>query len=158
MVGNLDGQMASAVARRAVRLRNGVPMVTLKHGTGGFEMPVADGVTGRSPRRRCPKATRISPLRGLPDLAAWIASGAITSRRLTEIYLDRIERLNPHLFCFATVTPGWHLAEADAMDALTNGKSLGPLHGILWGEGPVRYQGDRHGLGRRALSGPRARR
>src|SRR5271167_3445225 len=33
-------------------------------------------------------------------LSAWIRAGALTSTRLTEIYLERIERLNPALKCF----------------------------------------------------------
>ena len=67
-------------------------------------------------------------------MSKWIASGALTSRRLTEIYLERIANLNPMLNCFATVTADLALAEADAMDALTaKGRNLGPLHGIPYG-------------------------
>ena len=62
--------------------------------------------------------------------------GKITSRKLTEIYLDRIGRLQDKLECFAAVTKEQALAEAeaDAMDALTCQEiSLGPLHGIPYG-------------------------
>ena len=68
------------------------------------------------------------------QLAAWIGAGALTSRRLTEIYLSRIEALGPKLECFATVTAARALAEADAADALLRGGvNLGPLHGIPYG-------------------------
>lgn len=135
MVGNLDGQIASAVERRAVDLPNTVPMaLRFDPRLPGFEMPVADGVTGTRPDAPLPDNDTDIAFAALPRLGAWIASGALTSRRLTEIYLDRIARLNPHLCCYAKVTPDRALAEADAMDALTaQGRNLGPLHGIPYG-------------------------
>jgi len=135
MVGNLDGQIASAVARRAVDLPNSVPMaLRFDPRLPGFEMPVADGVTPSRPEAPLPDNDADIAFATLPQLGAWIASGALTSRRLTGIYLDRIARFNPHLFCFATVTPELALAEADAMDALAaQGRILGPLHGIPYG-------------------------
>ncbi|MBC7140611.1 MAG: amidase, partial [Rhodobacteraceae bacterium] len=135
MLGNLEGQIASALARRGVPMANTVPM-TLRFDPRlpGFEMPAANGVTGTTSSRPLPERDEDIAFASLPDLGAWIASSALTSRRLTEIYLARIENLNPELFCFATVTPELALAEADAMDALTaEGKSLGPLHGIPYG-------------------------
>jgi Asp-tRNA(Asn)/Glu-tRNA(Gln) amidotransferase A subunit family amidase len=67
-------------------------------------------------------------------LAAWITGGALKSRQLTELYLDRIEALNPKLNCFALVAPELALREADAVDALLrSGTRLGPLHGIPYG-------------------------
>ena len=135
MVGNLDGQLASAIARRGVEMPNTVPMaLRFDPRLPGFEMPTADGVTGTTPATPLPESDEDIAFASLAEMGGWIASGAITSRRLTEIYLDRIERLNPHLFCYAMVTPDLALAEADAMDALTaQGKTLGPLHGIPYG-------------------------
>jgi Asp-tRNA(Asn)/Glu-tRNA(Gln) amidotransferase A subunit family amidase len=67
-------------------------------------------------------------------LSTWIKTGAITSVRLTEIYLDRIARLNAKLKCFATVTSELALEQARAADKrLAQGAWLGPLHGIPWG-------------------------
>ncbi|SMX50323.1 amidase [Maliponia aquimaris] len=135
MLDNLEGQIASAIARRAVDLPNTVPMASrFDPRLPGFVMPVQDGITPSRPDKPLPDSDEDIAFATLPELGAWIASGALTSRRLTAIYLDRIERLNPHLFCFATLTPDLALAEADAMDALTaQGKSLGPLHGIPYG-------------------------
>jgi len=48
------------------------------------------------------------------QLSAWLASGSMTSVRLTELYLDRIQTLGPILRCFATVTPELALAQAEA--------------------------------------------
>ena len=70
----------------------------------------------------------------LAHLSAWIAGRALTSRRLTEIYLRRIEALNPKLFCFAMVAPERALAEADDADRLlAEGTWRGPLHGVPYG-------------------------
>lgn len=135
MVGNLEGQVASAVSRRGVEMPNDVPMaLRFDPRLPGFEMPADDGVVGTAPKVPLPDNDEDIAFAALPELRAWIGSSVLTSRRLTEIYLDRIEQLNPRLFCFATVMPEAALAEADAMDALTaEGKSLGPLHGIPYG-------------------------
>ena len=71
------------------------------------------------------------PFASVAQLGKWLATGDITSRQLTEIYLDRIETHGPKLECFITVLSERALAEADAMDAeLAAGQSRGPLHGI----------------------------
>jgi Asp-tRNA(Asn)/Glu-tRNA(Gln) amidotransferase A subunit family amidase len=67
-------------------------------------------------------------------LSAWLARGDISSRRLTEIYLDRIARFDLELSCFVTVTAEIARAEADRCDAeLAAGHNRGPLHGIPYG-------------------------
>ncbi len=137
MVGNLAGQIESAQARRAVRLANSVPMASkFDPRLPTFRMP--DGQA--SPRFSVPDAAPLPAddvdiaFAPLTRLSVWIASRALTSRRLTGIYLDRIEALASRLECFATVTRDLALAEADAADALLDrGVHLGPLHGIPYG-------------------------
>lgn len=64
-------------------------------------------------------------------LAHWLRTGQLTSVRLTEIYLERITRLAPNLYCYITVTADLARSEARAMDAeLKAGKYRGPLHGV----------------------------
>jgi Asp-tRNA(Asn)/Glu-tRNA(Gln) amidotransferase A subunit family amidase len=59
---------------------------------------------------------------------------ALTSRRLTQTWLDRITSLGSKRQCYAAVTPDLALTEADAADALSQaGVNLGPLHGIPYG-------------------------
>jgi len=64
-------------------------------------------------------------------LSNWLRSGRLTSARLTEIYLERIGRLAPRLYCYITVSADLARAQAGAMDAeLKAGKYRGPLHGV----------------------------
>ena len=68
------------------------------------------------------------------EQAHWIRTGQITSRRLTETYLSRIERLAPELYCYITVTADHALAQADESDReLATGRYRGELHGIPYG-------------------------
>jgi Asp-tRNA(Asn)/Glu-tRNA(Gln) amidotransferase A subunit family amidase len=68
------------------------------------------------------------------QLSRWIESRQLTSTRLTEIYLARIERLNPKINCIITLTRDHALAQAKAADAeIAAGHYRGPLHGIPWG-------------------------
>jgi Asp-tRNA(Asn)/Glu-tRNA(Gln) amidotransferase A subunit family amidase len=63
--------------------------------------------------------------------AHWIRTGQLTATRLTEIYLDRIARLAPRLYCYITVTAEVARAQAAAADReLEAGRNRGPLHGI----------------------------
>jgi aspartyl-tRNA(Asn)/glutamyl-tRNA(Gln) amidotransferase subunit A len=67
------------------------------------------------------------------DAAKQLRAGTLTSRELTEACLDRIERDNPRLNAFITVTADLARAQADHADReLKSGGShdRGPLHGI----------------------------
>src|SRR5580704_12382655 len=67
-------------------------------------------------------------------LSRWIETRKLTSTRLTQIYLARIERLNPKINCIITLTRDHALAQAKAADAeIAAGDYRGPLHGIPWG-------------------------
>jgi Asp-tRNA(Asn)/Glu-tRNA(Gln) amidotransferase A subunit family amidase len=137
MAGNVEGQIASAQARRAVVLPNTVPMASrFDPRLPTFRMPAPGGrvsfTAGRE--RELPDDDADIAFAPVTQLSAWIAAGTLTSRRLTEIYLARIEALGSRLECFAAVTPDLARAEADAADALlAGGVSLGPLHGIPYG-------------------------
>ena len=68
------------------------------------------------------------------QLSRWIESRQLSSVRLTQIYLKRLERFNPKLRCVITLTPELALKQATAADAeIAAGKYRGPLHGIPWG-------------------------
>jgi amidase len=74
-----------------------------------------------------------------PSLGTWSAtrlcadlrSGALSSRALLELYLDRIERLGPALNAIATLDVDRARAAADRADGVrAAGQPLGALHGL----------------------------
>ena len=68
------------------------------------------------------------------QLSRWIEHKALTSERLTAIYLDRIARHDAKLRSVITLTRDAALAQARAADAeIAAGKYRGPLHGIPFG-------------------------
>jgi len=68
------------------------------------------------------------------QLSRWIEQRKLTSERLTQIYLRRIEQFDPKLRCIITLTRDLALAQAKRADQeIAAGKYRGPLHGIPWG-------------------------
>jgi Asp-tRNA(Asn)/Glu-tRNA(Gln) amidotransferase A subunit family amidase len=67
-------------------------------------------------------------------LSRWIEKRQLTSERLTNIYLQRIERFNPKLLCVITPTRALAITQARQADQeISAGHYRGPLHGIPWG-------------------------
>jgi Asp-tRNA(Asn)/Glu-tRNA(Gln) amidotransferase A subunit family amidase len=67
-------------------------------------------------------------------LAHWIETRKLTSERLTNIYLKRLERFDPQLHCVITLTRDLALKQAKQADEeIAAGHYRGPLHGIPWG-------------------------
>ena len=67
-------------------------------------------------------------------LSRWVEQRKLTSERLTNIYLARLEKFNPKLNCVITLTKEHALEQARAADReIAAGKYRGPLHGIPWG-------------------------
>jgi Asp-tRNA(Asn)/Glu-tRNA(Gln) amidotransferase A subunit family amidase len=137
MLNNLEGQIAAAAARRQLKLENSAsPAMRFDPRLPGFQMPAARGGVRASvlATKPVPSDNEDIVFASVNQLSHWLAAGAITSRRLTELYLARIAALNPKLECFAAVARESALAEADAADALTRaGVRLSPLHGIPYG-------------------------
>ncbi len=68
------------------------------------------------------------------QLSRWIEQRKLTSERLTQIYLRRIEQFDPKLRCVITLTRNLALAQAKRADEeIAGGKYRGALHGIPWG-------------------------
>jgi len=68
------------------------------------------------------------------QLARWIETRKLTSQRLTNIYLDRIERFDGKIRSVITITKNEALARARSADAeIASAKYRGPLHGIPYG-------------------------
>src|SRR5215469_8850757 len=67
-------------------------------------------------------------------LSRWIETRKLTSERLTQIYLKRLEHFDPQLRCVITLTREAAIAQArNADEEVAAGKYRGPLHGIPWG-------------------------
>lgn len=67
-------------------------------------------------------------------LSRWIEQRKLTSTRLTQIYLKRLQEFNPKLRCVITLTAEHAMVQAKQADAeIASGKYRGPLHGIPWG-------------------------
>jgi len=81
-----------------------------------------------------PKSDDVIAYSPVTHLSHWIETKQITSTRLTQIYLDRLEKFNPKLRCVITLTNELALQQAQRADAeIAAGKYRGPLHGIPWG-------------------------
>jgi Asp-tRNA(Asn)/Glu-tRNA(Gln) amidotransferase A subunit family amidase len=68
------------------------------------------------------------------QLSRWIETRQLSSERLTNIYLNRLEKFNPQLRCAITITREYALKQAKQADQeIAQGKYRGPLHGIPFG-------------------------
>jgi hypothetical protein len=68
------------------------------------------------------------------QLSRWIESRQLTSERLTNIYLGRVERLDSKIRSIITLTREHALERAKAADAeIAAGRYRGPLHGVPYG-------------------------
>ncbi len=67
---------------------------------------------------------------GLARQAELVAAGEVSSRELVQLYLDRIERLDPLLRSYRVVLADEALAAADAADARRANGDAPPLNGV----------------------------
>ena len=90
----------------------------------------------RSPVDSAPLPARDEDIAFAPvtHLSRWIETRKLTSERLTNIYLKRLEQFDPQLHCVITLTRELALKQArQADDEIAAGHYRGPLHGIPWG-------------------------
>ena len=134
MLDTFEGQIAAATQLRAVSFDNIEPMACrFDPRLPGFVMPdpTNDLHWWDTTAEPLPDNDEDIAFANVTQLSGWIAAGVLTSRRLCEIYLERIARIGQQLECFATVTSDLALSQADKADRLAmNGQLLGPLHGI----------------------------
>ena len=102
----------------------------------GMSAGPARGVFVRSKTDPGPLPKRDEDIAFAPvtTLSRWIEARALSSERLTRIYLERLRRFDPRLRCVITLTPDLALDQARRADAeIAAGKYRGPLHGVPWG-------------------------
>lgn len=104
-----------------------LPGETLSGLTEGFARSPADGAA-------LPEDDVSIAFAPLSRLSRWLESRALSSRRLTEIYLSRLRRHGPTLECVVTLCEERALAQAERADReIASGAYRGPLHGVPWG-------------------------
>ena len=102
----------------------------------GVAQPVLHRIFVRSESKNepLPKHDEDIAFASVAQLSRWIEQRQLSSRRLTQIYLDRLQRFDPKLKCVITLTADLAQAQAKQADAeISAGKYRGPLHGIPWG-------------------------
>src|SRR5207302_2714823 len=67
---------------------------------------------------------------GIADQAGLVRRGEVSSRELVQLYLGRIERLDPQLNAFRVVLAEKALAEAAEADSRRSGGEEAPLLGV----------------------------
>ena len=130
-------RMAAFEELRSTTLSNGVAPAMI------FS-PWIPGIVARADQRimpmpALPEVARPADLEdaafwSIAELASLLRSTDVTSVELTEMYLDRLQRLDEELHCVITFTRERALESAAQADALfAEGTDLGLLHGIPWG-------------------------
>jgi len=133
VVGDIGDGIERIRRRREFPLSNGVaPQQVFRPAAGPDRLhPPAP-----PPRttRRVPDNDEDIAFSPLTDLAAWVRDGKLTSTRLTEIYLDRLDRYGERLECVVTRTDDLARRQArQADEEIRAGRWRGALHGIPWG-------------------------
>ena len=136
--GNWRQSMAALMERRTGPRKVAIPdaIAPYSHWT-----PIASGAAGVGPFRRSttdagplPSSDAAIAFAPVWKLSRWIESRKLSSARLTEIYLARIQQYDAKLRSVITATPELARKQAHAADAeIAAGKYRGPLHGIPWG-------------------------
>src|SRR4051794_41690530 len=88
---------------------------------------------------------------GVARQAELVRAGEVSARELVELYLERIERLDPHLNAFRVVMDERALAEADQADGRRGSGDERPLLGV-----PMAVKDNMHVAGEFTANGGRA--
>ncbi len=138
MADGLDEQLTAYRALHKVSIRSPVtPALTFdpRPGPGWRPAPTRCPIARPSQAASPPPATVDGwAFRSAAELGRAVARREVSSVELTRLYLERLERHDPRLFCVVSLLAERALAEAEAADrALARGESRGPLHGVPWG-------------------------
>ena len=135
VLASVEGSRKSAEALRGEGLPNSLEAATRFVPLGGGSVP--GKVSAKpEPARLSRKGLGEEDVAFLSatELGGLIRTKEITSRELTEIYLERLKRYGPKLQCVVNLTEARALREADAADQeIAAGKVRGPLHGVPYG-------------------------
>lgn len=160
LLAGLEGQLETIRALRAIAKPNSLaPAQVFDPRLPGvaYSVPVEEEVNVGGKPEPAPRSDEDIAFAPTTKHAEWLASGALTSQRLTAIYLARIAKHAPTLECMVTVMAERARAEAVASDGRRKaGRALGPLDGVpyvlkdlfdaagaptTWGATPYRSRG-----------------
>jgi hypothetical protein len=139
---SLSSTMERRTGPRKLAIEDSVAPATVWHPAAavGAQVGAAAGparerfVRSRNGRRPLPARDEDIAFAPVTTLSRWIETRALTSERLTRIYLERIKRLDGKLRSVITLTGDHALARARLADKeIAAGKYRGPLHGIPYG-------------------------
>lgn len=138
LVSGLRRQSAALAALHEVVIPNDVsPAISFSPLPRPSALPTGESrppVLTQRPNATLPATDAELAYAPLTTLANLVRRRVVTSERLTTLYLDRLERLNPQLLFATTVLRERALTKARAADAeIAAGRYKGPLHGIPWG-------------------------
>ncbi len=137
MLVDVGEQVAGFAAMRAIELDNSVPTALVFDPLGAGVVLRAESAGGAG--LELPKVERPADLGELvyadiPTLASLVKARAVSCVELTELFLERLGKLDETLQCVVTLTAERARAQAEGLDReLAQGKWRGPLHGIPWG-------------------------
>jgi Asp-tRNA(Asn)/Glu-tRNA(Gln) amidotransferase A subunit family amidase len=137
VAGGLRSRLRDYQAMRAVPLANDVPPAVAFDPAPWDPSGDRRGGSVRPTESAAPKRPADEEaLAFLPvtELAALVRTRQVTSLELTKLYLKRLKKYDPALFCVVNYTEERALEQAARADAeIAAGRYRGPLHGIPWG-------------------------
>jgi Asp-tRNA(Asn)/Glu-tRNA(Gln) amidotransferase A subunit family amidase len=130
----LDAQLALSRAREGVEIPNALaPATRFDPRLPGFSPPTPAAWRYSRSTADAPASDVDLAYASIAQLGAWLRDGTVTSRRLTEIYLQRLKTHGRALEAVVTITDELALRQAERADTeLRAGRPRGPLHGIPW--------------------------
>ena len=133
MVEIVENQLKISLRRRSLELKNNdSPALLFYPHPPGYVPRKWDGVQF-SPSTDLPLPSSAADIAFAPihHQVKWLRSRQLSSRKLTEVYLDRIYEYSESLECMVTVTADLALQQADIADDLfKEGTVCSPLQGI----------------------------
>lgn len=138
MIGKALGEyIASYREYREIHIPNSImPALRFDPLPQGFTVPPPTGKINWQIPENTEKPSSHADLAfmSIPELAALLRSGQVTSVELTTFFLDRLKKHDPDLHCVISYTEAYALQQASKMDLeLAGGRDRGILHGIPYG-------------------------
>ncbi len=136
MLSSENGMMSNYKAMQELDIKNSeMPAINFKPVPAWMNIPRGEGSFQRSSVSvSMPDSDEEIAFLPVTHLSRLIESRQITSTDLTKLYLSRLKKYDPALFCVVSLTEDLALQQAKKADAeIATGVYKGPLHGIPYG-------------------------